>query len=237
MLERGGRPAISIIVPVLNERALVPSLLATLEPFLGLHEIIISDGGSDDGTREALRERPVAKIVEAPRGRASQMNAAARVAKGSALLFLHADTSIQQEGPELALLELDRGADAGCFEVSIKSRHTRLRFAGKLQSLRSRLLPSATGDQGMFFRADVFHALGGYDESLPICEDLDLVRRFIALRGARRFACVPHPVETSGRRWEKSGINRTIALMWGLRLAYHAGVPPSRLARFYGQVR
>lgn len=237
MLQRGDRPAISVIVPVFRERALVPELMATLEPFERLHELIIVDGGSDDGTFEALEARGAATLLRAPLGRASQMNAGARRARGHLLLFLHADTSLPHEAPELALRELDRGADGGCFEVRIKSPHRRLAVAGALQSLRSRVLRSATGDQALFFRAEIFSQLGGFDESHPICEDLDLVRRFVSLRGRERFVCVPEKVETSGRRWERGGINRTIALMWGLRLAYHAGVAPVQLARFYGERR
>lgn len=237
MLKRGDRPALSLIVPVYRERQLIPSLLATLEPFAGLHELILVDGGSDDGTFEALSERKVGSVIRAEKGRARQMNAGANQARGAVFLFLHADTSIAPEGPERALLEIDRGADGGCFEVRIKSHHTRLKLAAALQSMRSRLLPSGTGDQALFVRAEVFRELGGFDENHPICEDLDFVRRFVGARGAQRFVCVPEKVETSARRWERGGINRTIALMWGLRLAYHAGVPPSKLAQFYGERR
>jgi rSAM/selenodomain-associated transferase 2 len=233
MLLRGGLPAISIIVPVFRERALVSELLATLEPFVGLHELIIVDGGSNDGTFEALDGAGIARTLLCTRGRPQQMNAGARASTGRVLLFLHADTEIDPEAPELALKEIDRGADAGCFMVRSRSRHLRLRIGAKLQSLRSRALASATGDQAIFMRRSVFLDLGGFSEHMPICEDLDLVDRLGRRCGTERFVCVPRSVSTSGRRWEAEGINRTIALMWALRAAYHLGAHPATLARYY----
>lgn len=237
MLLRGDTPALSLIVPVYEERGLICELMATLEPFLGLHELVIVDGGSSDGTYESLLQRGVGRVIRSPKGRAAQMNAGAKVARGHVLMFLHADTSIDHEGPEMALQRIDRGADAGCFKVKIHSRHRRLRVAGHLQSARSKMITSATGDQALFVRRSVFHQLGGFDEGMPICEDLDLVRRLSSRCGGRRFVCVDHYVTTSGRRWEKSGISKTIALMWGLRAAYHLGVDARELARFYQTVR
>jgi rSAM/selenodomain-associated transferase 2 len=237
MLTRNDRPAISIVVPVLDERAMIPQLIATLEPFVGLHELVIVDGESTDGTYDALSARFHGTLLRCERGRAKQMNAGAQAASGHVLLFLHADTSIDHECPELALREIDRGADGGCFAVNIASRHRRLQLAGKLQTARSKLVTSATGDQTIFVRREVFFSLGGFDESLPICEDLDFVDRFTRARGTDRFVCIDHPVTTSGRRWEKNGITRTIALMWSLRLAWHLGAEPRFLSRFYRHVR
>ena len=237
MLRRGGQPAVSLIVPVYRERAAVPDLMATLEPFIGLHEIVIVDGHSDDGTYETLCDRGVGRVIQSSRGRAPQMNAGARHATGHVLLFLHADTELPQEGPELALRSIDRGADAGCFSIRIKSEHARLRLAGVLQTARSRALTSATGDQAVFVRSDVFDDIGGFDEGREICEDLDFIERFIAARGKARFVCLRERVQTSGRRWEKGGINKTIALMWSIRLSYHLGLPTDGLAKLYRTVR
>jgi len=237
MLLRGDLPAISIVVPVFRECALIPELMATLEPFVGLHEIVIVDGGSDDGCFEELSTRGVGRVIRSETGRARQLNAGASAATGHVLLFLHADTALDPEAPELALQAIDRGADGGCFSIRINSAHRRLQLAGKLQTLRSRVLPSATGDQAMFIRRGVFEDLGGYGETHDLCEDIDFVSRFVAQRGAERFVCLEEHVTTSARRWEKAGINRTIALMWSLRLAYHLGASPRRLAHLYQSVR
>lgn len=237
MLTRGDAPAVTVVVPVFRERARIPDLMATLEPFVGLHEIVIVDGGSDDGTYEALLARGVGRVIRAPTGRAPQLNAGAAEATGHVLLFLHADTEIEHELPELALKALDSGADGGCFSIRIRSRARRLRLAGRLQTLRSKVLTSATGDQAIFVRRDVFADIGGFSEAHSICEDIEFVGRFVEARGAARFVCLDAAVTTSARRWEKTGINRTIALMWGVRLAYHLGASPRRLADLYDVVR
>ena len=140
---------------------------------------------------------------------------------------------LEQEAPEQALRAIDRGAELGCFAIRIQSRDWRLRLGGRLQSLRSRVLLSATGDQAIFVRADVFEDLGGFHERLELCEDLDFVRRFGAGRDPARFAFVDEPVKTSARRWESSGVSTTIGLMWALRLGYHLGVSPNRLSQYY----
>ena len=228
---------VSVVVPMRNEQKSVPELLATLEPFIRLHELILVDGVSTDGTYESLQQRGVGQLLQVAPGRARQMNEGARVATGHVLLFLHADTSIDHEGPDMALREIDRGADAGCFKIKIRSAFRRLAWAAHLQTLRSIILPSGTGDQAIFVRREVFFELGGFDEQMSICEDLDFVRRLVATRGPEKFTCIDHHVTTSGRRWEQNGINRTIGLMWGLRLGYHLGVPPERLRQFYGEVR
>ena len=102
-------------------------------------------------------------------------------------------------------------------------------MAARLINLRSRLLPSATGDQAIFCTRSAFDAVGGFRE-IELCEDLDFVQR---LSRHGRFALVDATVATSARRWQQNGINRTIALMWTLRLGYHLGVAPNMLARFY----
>src|SRR5439155_23484065 len=101
----------------------------------------------------------------------------------------------------------------------------------RIITLRSRLMPSASGDQAIFVSRAAFEEIGGYRE-LALCEDLDLVAR---LRRRGRFVCLGGYAETSARRWERHGIGRTIALMWALRLGWHLGVPPETLGRLYRQ--
>ena len=87
-------PRLSIVVPALNEAAGLGATLAALAPLRRAgHEVIVVDGGSDDGTADIAR--PLADVVlVTARGRATQMNAGAGVATGDVLLFLHADTRL-----------------------------------------------------------------------------------------------------------------------------------------------
>jgi hypothetical protein len=96
---------------------------------------------------------------------------------------------------------------------------------------RTRVTRRGTGDQGLFVRRDVFHAAGGFP-AWPLFEDVALAAD---LRRAGRPAVCRGPLETSARRWLGHGVARTMALMWGLRLAYLAGASPESLARRWRQ--
>jgi rSAM/selenodomain-associated transferase 2 len=221
---------ISVVVPVLDEVRRIDALLGALSPDREPEvEVIVADGGSRDGTLDRVRATPWAQLVEAPRGRARQMNAGARAATGEALLFLHADTTLPAGALDRLRDTLDAGADFGCFELTIESRDPRLVVASTMISLRSRLIPSATGDQAQWFRRAFFWRLGGFPD-LPLFEDLSLVG---AAAGRGRYACVPLRVGTSARRWQAHGVSRTMARMLLLRGLYHLGVDPAVLARFY----
>jgi rSAM/selenodomain-associated transferase 2 len=221
---------LAIILPVLNEAATLPVALAALQPFRSHDvQIIVVDGGSDDGT-SALAGPFADHVLSAPRGRASQMNAGAAAGQVDVLLFLHADTRL----PPTALADvrdaIGGGTLWGRFDVRIDSSHPLLRVVERMMNLRSRLTGIATGDQALFVRRDVFEQLGGFPD-LPLMEDIAFTT---ALRKRARPACLRSRVTTSARRWEKHGVLRTVALMWRLRAAYFFGTDPAQLAIRYG---
>jgi rSAM/selenodomain-associated transferase 2 len=227
------RVAVAVVVPVLDELRQLPALAGELGRLRDAGaEVVVVDGGSRDGTRAAL-DRLGLVVVDAPRGRASQMNAGARATNAPVLVFLHADTRLPDGALGAAAEAVEHGAAGGCFRVRIDSRDPRLALAAHIINLRSRLLPSASGDQAIFAARAAFDRIGGYRE-LALCEDLDFVAR---LSRQGRFVCLDGEVATSARRWEAHGVTRTIALMWALRLGYHLGVSPRLLARWYGDAR
>ncbi len=220
----------SIIVPMFNEAPGLPGLLARLSVLARQGcEVLIVDGGSDDGSVE-LVERAGFRVLASPKGRARQMNLGAARATGDVLLFLHADTLL----PEGALTTvrqtmLKTAALWGRFDVLIDGAHPMLRVIARLMNLRSRWTGIATGDQAIFVTRKAFEAVGGYPDQ-PLMEDIELSRR---LRALARPAYIPTPVLTSGRRWESRGVWRTILLMWRLRWAYWRGTPAEQLAQRY----
>lgn len=222
--------AVSIVVPALDEAGGIVRHLEALAPLRAAGaEVLLVDGGSTDATVELAR--PLADVVlSAPRGRASQMNAGARVGRGELLVFLHADTFLPPAATARVREALAPGGRAwGRFDVRIEGRSPLLRMVAWFMNHRSRLTGIATGDQAIFVRRDVFDALGGFP-ALPLMEDVALSR---SLRRLGRPACVRDRAVTSGRRWEDRGVLRTIALMWLLRAGYWLGVDPARLARRY----
>lgn len=221
---------LSIVIPCLNEAEGIARTLAALEPLRRRGaEVIVVDGGSEDGTAE--RAVPLADtVITAPRGRAFQMNAGARLARGEILLFLHADAQLPDAADAIIIDGLKRARRSwGRFDVTIDGRHILLRPTERLMNIRSRLTGIATGDQGIFVTRTLFAAAGGFPE-IPLMEDVELTKRL------KRFGpplCLRHRIVTSGRRWEQRGVLRTILLMWSLRIAYWFGADPRRLAVRY----
>lgn len=188
----------------------------------------MADGGSSDGTAELAV--PLAdRVLRVARGRALQMNAAARVARGEALVFLHADTRLPADAPKL-ICESLQDRLWGRFDVRLDGRHPLLRVIGWAMNLRSRLTGIATGDQAIFVRRADFP---GFPE-IPLMEDVAFSR---SMRRLGPPACLRARVRASARRWEAGGVLRTIVLMWRLRLLYALGTPPERLARLYDDHR
>ncbi len=222
-------PAVSVIVPVLNEAAALPALLETLAAALAPgDEIIVADGGSDDASAALAGQRGV-RVIEAARGRARQMNAGAAAAGGEVLWFVHADSRVDPSARAALGAALDGGAAWGRFDVRLDDPAWPFRLIEGLMNRRSRLTGIATGDQALFVRRALFAELGGFPD-IALMEDIELSAR---LRRAARPACLRTPVVTSARRWRRHGIVRTVLLMWGLRLAWFCGVPADRLARLY----
>ena len=221
---------LSIIMPVLDEAAEIEAALAALAPLRARGvEVIVADGGSGDDTLALAR--PLAdRVRHAPRGRAVQMNAGAAVAKGDVLLFLHADTHLPDGADRLVLDALARSGGAwGRFDVRIDGGGV-FALISAFMNARSRLTGIATGDQAMFVSRAAFERVGGFPP-IALMEDVALSAR---LKRVGRPLCLAARVTTSGRRWHRQGVLRTILLMWKLRLAYFFGADPVRLARAYG---
>jgi rSAM/selenodomain-associated transferase 2 len=193
------------------------------------HEIIVADGGSSDHTFN-LAANLADKVIAAPKGRAAQMNAAAAQAKNPVLLFLHADTFLPDAADKLiadALTETKKSW--GRFNVKLKGQHKLLRLVAWSMNLRSRITGIATGDQAMFVTRDLFRAVNGFP-AIALMEDIALSKN---LRAHGSPACLRNKVTSSGRRWDKHGLWRTVLFMWRLRLAYFFGADPQQLARLY----
>lgn len=226
---------ISVILPALDEEAGIAAAIRSCsggDPF----EVIVSDGGSRDRTAEIARETGAA-VIAAPRGRAAQMNAGAKAARGDVFLFLHADTRLPEGWASAVRAALRTPAVVGgAFRIRLTpsagaGRYTRaiLAITGGMIGARAAASRSYTGDQAIFLRADTFRAVGGYPE-VPLMEDVELSRR---MRRAGRTVLLPQRVESSGRRWEAWGPLRAVLFMWRLRVAFLLGMTPAECAVAY----
>ena len=228
---------LAVIVPALNEDAAIVQALARLAP---LRErgviVIVVDGGSRDTT--ALLATPYADcVLQSEQGRALQMNAGAKSALDSGvdtLLFLHADCILPHLSDGLIEAALHDGRHAwGRFDVCIEGEARMLSIVSTLMNWRSRLTGVCTGDQAIFVTRAAFETLSGF-APIPLMEDIEFSKR------ARKIswpAAIAARVRTSGRRWRRHGVWRTIVLMWSFRLAYFLGADPHRLAQRYRDAR
>lgn len=231
------RMTISVIIPTLNEERNLPQSLACLSASAPT-EVIIVDGGSTDRTLDLAHDfcarMPNARVLTAPRGRASQMNEGVKASQGTVLLFLHADTQLPPQTERIVESALaSPTVVGGRFDVRFDNSSAWSQIISAFMNRRSRLTGIATGDQALFVRREVFEALGGFSE-IPLMEDIEFSRR---LQQAGRMVALRSTVVTSFRRWDTQGPLRTILLMWTLRLLYWAGVNPHQLARVYHAVR
>ncbi|MEP0900049.1 TIGR04283 family arsenosugar biosynthesis glycosyltransferase [Nodosilinea sp. FACHB-13] len=226
--ETPSQPAISVVIPALNEARQLPAVLNTIHPFSPV-EVIVVDGGSADGTAE-VAEALGARVVRSVPGRSHQLNCGAAAATGPLLLFLHADTRLPKGFDRTIRQTLAQpGVAAGAFRLAIDGPGRGLRWVEWGVNLRSRLLQMPYGDQAIFLKAEVFHNMDGFPD-LPMMEDFELMRR---LRKVGKVAIAPSAVVTSDRRWRTLGILRTTLANQAMIAGYLLGVDPHQLARWY----
>ncbi|MGB6365246.1 MAG: TIGR04283 family arsenosugar biosynthesis glycosyltransferase [Thermoanaerobaculia bacterium] len=217
---------VAVVVPTLDEEE---GLRRHLSPVLGVaDEIVVSDGGSRDGTVAVARELGVA-VVEGPAGRGPQLNRGARETTAQVLLFLHADTLLPTDAIDGVRGAVDAGRVGGGFLIRFDDPRPIYRFGTRMVALRTRFTRSPLGDQAQFATREAFEQLGGFRD-WPILEDLDFIRR---LKRVGELEILPQQVVTSSRRYVEGGPVRTVVLNWLIWVLYFSGVSPQRLSRLY----
>mgnify|MGYP000303624072 FL=1 len=223
---------VSIIVPTLNEELVLEKTLTQFQQ-LSPHELIVSDGGSDDGTRN-IAGRFSHRVITGSAGRALQMNVGADEATGDILLFLHADSRIEPESYRKMLQCMQNPKwIGGAFTLCIESGKWSLKLIALLANIRSKYFGLAYGDQGFFVRKEVFKDMNGFSP-LPICEDLDFYHR---LRKKGPVILLKEKAHTSPRRWIKEGILFTTARNTLIAVLFGLGFPPHILTKWYLAIR
>jgi rSAM/selenodomain-associated transferase 2 len=218
--------SVAVVVPTLNEGDRIGPLLDGLAAF-GFAEIVVADGGSEDGTAAIAREKGVLVVV-GPRGRGPQQNLGARACRSDAVLFLHADSLPPPDVvPRIQAALGSADVVGGAFRTRFDAEHPVLAlyaWAGRFET------PLTTfGDQGLFMRRAAYEAAGGFPD-WPFLEDVEMRRR---LKRLGRFVKLRAEVRTSARRYFDEGLVRRQALNLAVLLRFWAGDDPERLARFY----
>lgn len=224
-----GLPLISVIIPVYHEDETLLNTIAHLRQMshASCYEIIVVDT-HEKTTLERLTLEGV-RLAYANKGRANQMNEGAHHARGTFLLFLHADTRLPYHWDRLLQTALNKH-NAGAFRLGIDTNHLGLKMIQTLANVRTRLTRIPYGDQAHFFRTSFFHALGGY-APIPLMEDVEMMQRI--KKSGLRIALLKHRVLTSARRWHKEGILYTTCRNRILSALYCLGVSPRTLSHHY----
>ncbi len=202
-------PEISVVIPTVDEAENLPKTLRSLESNSVSVEIIVVDASTGEATSAVAKSHGVDTILNQPQtGRAAQMNLGAREARAPVLLFLHADTRLPQSALDrvVSSLDSDGRVAGGAFHRRFHSDSVFLATTARIAGWRSRHLGFFLGDQAIFVRKAIFKRLGGFDESLALCEDLDFSRR---LRSAGKTVTLGPPIVSSARRFEARGPLRT----------------------------
>ena len=224
---------ISVVMPTLNEEADLQETLQRLRALPELHEIIVVDGGSRDGTVE-LAGRLGCRVLVGGSGRGSQMRLGAAAATGDVVLLLHADTWLPPDAAKALLTCLqDPLVVAGGFWKIFRQRLSPLLLGSRWKcAIRFYLGRRVAGDQGLFVRREVLEQIGGVP-AMPLMEEFELCRR---LHGVGRLALADATIITSARRFAKFGVVRTYLRMWYVTTRYRLGTSPEKLRRIYEQL-
>jgi rSAM/selenodomain-associated transferase 2 len=222
------RPAVTIIIPTLNEAGFIGRTCRHLAEMGFDSELLIVDGGSNDDT--VKQASAYGRIIHSPTGRAIQLNKGASVASGEIFWFLHADClphedSLQKIEETLAF----NGIVAGAFEYRLDADGALYRIAEHLSNRKNRTLNLMFGDMGIFVKKAIFEQMDGFRE-IPLMEDLDFCKR---IKSFGKITILPYPIMTSARRWKKEGPVKNFVRNWFLQLAWAMGVSPFYLAKWY----
>lgn len=220
--------AVSIVVPVLDEAAIIDDALGRLRRDFTDCEVVVVDGGSTDGSAELAASH--VRVIEAAGGRATQMNEGARHTRGDVLWFIHADTAIEPAAlAQVRAALADPGTVGGGLTLRFDRRSAGLNYLAWTSNHRARTMHWIFGDQAMFVRRSVFTEIGGFPE-LPIMEDLEMSRR---LHRRGELAVLSATSTAAARRFEQHGTWQMVVFMQYLKALYFVGVSPQAIARRY----
>ena len=221
---------ISIIVPVFNEEANLERFIFYIkENILNTKaELIFIDGGSSDNTVRICKERR-AKVFKAPqKGRAAQMNFGASKATGNILYFLHVDSLPPPSLIEDIYENIEMGYSAGCYKLSFDSGHYLLKFYTWFTQFDVNIF--RFGDQSLFITRKAFYDINGFDESLQVMEDQQIVRD---IKKENAFVIIPKAVVTSSRKYDQIGILKLQFIFALIVCLYYLGISQKVIINFY----
>lgn len=217
---------ISVIIPVYNEEGVIGNTVRYLKSTGNdpIREIIVVDGGSrDNSVSEAKKEHAI--VIESPRkGRAAQMNEGARVAHGSILYFLHADSIPPKRFATDIIEAVKNGFPMGCYRLRFDLDHWFLK--ANTWFTRFDIHAFRYGDQSLFVKREYFNKVGGFCEKHIVMEDQEIIKR---LRRHGNFIILSKEVITSARKYVTNGVFKMQSIFYLIYFMHQLGFSQEKL--------
>lgn len=223
---------LTLIIPIYNESRTISSCLNNLKHIEGIDEVIFADGGSIDDTLTKIGD--TYRVIPCPKGRARQMNAAARETDSDIIFFSHCDSRLPRDAGLQIKKAAAQGAVFGCFHIGFDYDGPFMGCNTYFSNRRAKRSHIAFGDQGIFVRRELFLSEGGFPD-LPIMEDYEFSRRM--KRKKIPLTVLPGQIITSGRRYRGRCSLWVMFQMFYLRCLYRAGVDINYIAKVYRDIR
>lgn len=222
---------ISIIIPTYNEEENIAETIMEINKrdYENLiSEIIVSDGQGTDTTVLTASKAGAMVVVCEKKGRAAQMNYGASIAKEEILYFLHADSIPPPNFTKNIVDAFEKNYAAGCFRLAFDYEHWFL----KANCWFTRFDVNAVrfGDQSLFVTKKVFRECGGFEESLLLMEDQEIIHR---IKKYGRFTVMNGAAITSARKYLDNGIYRMQAIFFRIWFLYYLGYSQEYLLKLH----
>ena len=219
---------ISIIIPTLNEEAIIGKQLKYIKSLPGKFEIIICDGGSKDRTISIARTNKV-KVLKCQPSRGKQQNGAAKKAKGDILLFLHADVKLPRNFYKLIVQKINRGYVGGGFYLRHEYNDWRMNIIRFLINIKVTIRGVRLGDHSIFVTKETFNKIKGFP-NIKLMEDLEFTKK---MKKAGKTCVVRAYVVSSARRYLREGFFKYYFKTGYYMFLYALGIPPRKLYKMY----
>ena len=221
---------ISVIIPTLNESEIIGRQVKSIREKSKASdvEVIVVDASSQDGTGQ-LAEEAGARVAYVERGcRSKQMNEGAKMATGQILYFVHADLTLPDSFVSDILEATAKGHSYGCYQVAFDRPIKGLQFNSSLSKYQGIFFRG--GDQTLYMTKDFFNKIGGFDDSVVIMEDYEILLR---ARPYQKIHIMPKQVIISARKMEQNNYFRTNLINVLVFVLFFLGASQKTLVNIY----